>query len=154
MSKFLYIVFISALISCSPGNKNPGKFDSDDSENKTERVEALEREIKSFSEIFDAEFEFFNVNGFGNQRGIPGASSWDYKFAIRIDPNDIPKWTEGFDRMEILDGDQKWVEEIIKNRKENWIRKSKPEYFKRAKENVVLIVYREEGILFKRVITM
>jgi len=155
MNKFFYITFLLSLFSCSQRDSKPGKLDSDEFENKTERIEALEKEIKSFSEIIDTEFELFNANGFHGQRmTVPGASSWDYRFVIRIDKNNIFKWTEGFTSIEMPDGDQKWMDEIVKKRKENWIRKSIPEYFQRVEENVFLIVYREEGILFKRIITM
>jgi hypothetical protein len=155
MNNFFYITFLLSLFSCSQRDSKPGKLDSDDFDNKSKRIEALEYEIKSFSEIIDTEFELFNANGFNGQRmTIPGASSWDYRFVIRIDPSDISKWTEGFVGTEIHTEDLEWLEEIVKNRKENWIRKSKPEYFKRAEENVVMVVFRDEGIIFKRLITM
>lgn len=156
LNRLLVLILWSfILIACDSKESSRTKLDSDDFIDRAERVNNLEQQIKSSSTIIDSEFELFNVNGFGNQRmTIPGASSWDYKFAIKIDTNDIDKWLDGFECVEKLDGNQIWMEEIIKNRKHNWIRKSKPEYFKRKNENVILILFRKEGVIFKRVITM
>lgn len=66
------------------------------------RVELLSAEKRKYSSIEDAEYDLFNVNGFSNQKMIlPGASSWDYKFVIKVDPSDIHKWLEGRDFIQV-----------------------------------------------------
>ena len=85
--KILIGLLILGLYSCSEIS-NSNKLDSDNYKTKEERVEVLKKEIESFSEFGNAEFELFNVNGFSNSRTtLPGASSWDYKFAIKVKPS-------------------------------------------------------------------
>jgi hypothetical protein len=124
-----------------------------DLNNSSERVDVLSKEIKVFSPIKDAEFELFYVNGFHTKRNtsVPGASSYDYKFALKIHVNDISKWTEGFVRNDSLKYDDRWTESLIQIRKNNWKRHSKPFIFERKGEDTRLFVFLDEGIIFKRV---
>lgn len=153
MKKLFYIfISIGLFIGCSSSKSNSTKLDSDDFENKIERIETLRKEIKPNSEFYDAEFEMFNINGFHNQRtSLPGASSWDYKFVIKLDTFNISKWTNGMQEVEFANYDDSWTKEIIKNRKNNWKTHSEPQYFIRKEENVTMLVYKSEGIIFKRV---
>lgn len=117
-----------------------------------ERIEKLKMEINSLSDFQDAEFELFNVNGFYNHRtSVPGASSWDYKFVIKIDTVNISKWTTGMIEVEPTEYDDSWTKEIVKGRKHNWQTFSKPQYFKRNGEDVTVLVFKNEGIIYKRV---
>jgi hypothetical protein len=153
MKKTLVILLlIFTCASCNSHTKD-SHLDSDDFENQKVRVEVLKDKIKSFSEIIDAEFELFNVNGFSNDRTlVPGGSSWDYKFAIRIDISDIDLWTQGMTLVELKNYDNRWSTEIIAQRMENWKTYAKPKYYVREGSDVTLLVYENEGIIFKRVI--
>jgi hypothetical protein len=137
----------------SKGQNYSKELDSDSFKTASDRVTILSKEIKTFSAIKDAEFELFNVNGFSfeENRSVPGATSLDYKFVIRIDTNDIEKWTEGFFNTDSIKYDATWTEKMILNRKSIWKKQSKPLVFRRPNENVVLFVFKEEGIIFKRV---
>ncbi len=154
MRKFCSIVVSILLISCSANQSDASKLKSKNFENKSERIEALKKEIKVFSEIRDAEFDLFNVNGFSNSRAsLPGASAWDYKFAVKIDTADIKKWTEGMFELPTKDTTSAWLNEILGERKNNWIRTSIPKHFiRRGGVDVSIMVYEKEGILFKRVV--
>lgn len=155
MQKYFNIILLLFSISCSSDFSSSSKLDSDEYGDKMERIEILKNEIKYHSDILDAEYELFNVNGFKNSRqSIPGASSWDYKFAIRIDPNDVSKWTSGFSKSNIAFADEKWTKEIIVNRIKNWETSSEPECFIRDNEKVIMFVFKEEGIIFKRVLNL
>ena len=151
MKKYPFIFLsICLLYSCTECQKT--KLDSDDYNTKSERIEILKLEINCFSVIKDAEFELFNVNGFHNQRIlVPGSTSLDYKFAIKLDTSDIKKWTKDLTEVKLKDYDDEWTKQIIKNRKQNWRTKSKPQYFTRKGANVTVLVFKNEGILFKRV---
>ncbi|WP_299246716.1 hypothetical protein [uncultured Aquimarina sp.] len=155
-SVFLLLLIIIVFNSCfDSSTSSSNKLDSDDYDSKEERVEILRNQIKSFSEFENAEFELFNVNGFSNSRTtLPGASSWDYKFVIKIDPSDIKKWTEGMIQTIPEDHDDKWMKEIIEKRRMEWQTTSDPEKYTRNGDNVVMIVYRSEGIIFKRVVNL
>ena len=139
-------------ISCSKSLKST-HLDSDNYNDKKKRIEILKKEINQNSKILDAEFELFNVNGFSNNgNGIPGASSWDYKIAFKIKQSDISKWTKGFSKTDTLKNYLNWTKEIIKQRKNNWLTKSNPEFYFRKNSNVELIVFRNEGIVYKRIL--
>ncbi len=128
-------------------------MDSDDYNTKEERVAVLKNEIKVYSSFEDAEFELYNVNGFSNSRAsLPGASSWDYKFALKIDPSDIEKWTTGMVKTGVNDYDDRWMKELVRKRADNWQTETQPEFYTRNKDDVIMIVFRPEGVLFKHVV--
>lgn len=152
MNNHIYTIIILLFTACTTSNSTSTYLDSNDFENKADRIEKLEMEIICFSDILDAEFDLFNVNGFHNQRNLgTGASSWDYKFAIKVDTINIPKWTLGMTEVELTNEDENWTKEITKQRKQNWETHSKPQYYIRIGEEVTMIVYKKEGIIFKHV---
>ena len=150
--KLIFCLLIIGLSSCSDSS-NQNILDSDNYDTKEERVEVLKKEIKSFSEFENAEFELFNVNGFSNSRKmVPGATSLDYKFAIKVNPSEVDKWTDGLIAIESDNYDYNWMKKIIKKRTNDWRMDSEPEFYTRKGDNVIMIVYRSEGVIFKRVI--
>jgi len=156
MKKLTFIItfILLGLSSCFESN-NSNLLDSDQFDTKEERIEQLKNEIKSKSDFDNAEFELFNVNGFSNSRSasIPGASSWDYKCAIKVKSSDIDKWTEGMIKTEPTDYDISWTKEIVEKRVSEWITNSQPEFYTRDESKVMMIVFRTEGIIYKRMIT-
>jgi len=154
MRNFIYtlLVAIFGLTSCFE-TKNSRHLDSNDYDSKKERVEILKKEIMFKSNFENAEFELFNVNGFSNGRTtVPGASSWDYKFVIKVKLSDADKWTEGMIKVEPKDYEIDWTKKIIEKRKNEWTTNSQPEFYTRKEGEVMLVLYRTEGIIFKRVI--
>ncbi len=145
--KYLFICCIAFLISC----KTPIEMTSIEVDKATERVENLVKEINSFSEIQDTEYDLFNVNGFSKSRTlVAGGSSFRYDFVIKVDTSELHKWT---DDMIITAADEysiKRFEELVSIRKENWNVNSKPTYYKRG-DMVNMMVYKEEGIVFKSI---
>lgn len=149
----LIIVITVGCMSCTDINSS-SLLDSDAFKTTEERVAQLKKEIKSNSDFYNAEFELFNVNGFSKRRptSIPGASSWDYKFAIRVTPSNVDKWTEGMQKIDFTDYNLNWTEKIIEARAKDWKTTSTPEFYTNKSANTMLIVYRTEGIIYKRVI--
>jgi len=146
----LWLIFLLTTSACSSGNKT--KLDSDDFGSTSARVSALEKEIISPSSFADTEFELFNVNGFSNDRSsIPGASSRDYQYVIKLSPTDVLLWTEDMVSLEGVDQDLSWMQQIVQKRPNTWKTETQPEYFKRPGGDVILVVYRQEGIVYKRV---
>lgn len=134
---------------------DPNKLNSDNFSNQAERIQKLGQQIKSFSKFTDAEFELFNVNGFQNSRTTtPGASSWNYKFVVKIEPSDLPKWRNGFRNFVPNGYDDSWMKRITASRSENWTTTSTPKYYKRVNSDVTMIIYEEEGFVFKQVVAM
>ncbi|MBU2926702.1 hypothetical protein [Winogradskyella psychrotolerans] len=155
MKKLTLITSLIYLGFCSCSDfHNSNLLDSDNYNTREKRIECLKYEIKAKSDFENAEFELFNVNGFTNSRptSIPGASSWDYKFVIRVKSSDINKWTEGMQKTQPTNYDISWTKAIVEKRASDWQTTSQPEFFKRKTANVMVIVFRNEGIIYKRVI--
>lgn len=149
----LLISICMVFIACKGNRSTSTILNSYDFENTNDRIEQLSNEITVYSKIQDAEFELFNVNGFSNQRlSVPGASSWDYKIAVRINKSDIAKWTLGMADTTLSNYDDSWIKEITNYRKKNWQTKSLPKFYFRKGVDVRMLVYEPEGIIFKRVI--
>jgi hypothetical protein len=123
-------------------------------EDANDRITILKKEIISKSEFHDAEFLLFNVNGFTTSRvtTIPGPSSWDYQFAIKVEPSEIKNWIVDFTKVDTKEYIADWANNLVIHRNQNWERKSASEVYKRENGNTVVIVYQKEGILFKRII--
>lgn len=154
MTKICHLLFIGILFCYTQCESSETRLDSDNYEDSTERVEILGRAIKTFSPIKDAEFELFNVNGFNSRSlSIPGASSWDYKFALKIDTADVYKWCDGMTEVSASADGIGWTKEIIQHRKANWQTSVMPRYYERTGEGVKMIVYYKDGILFKIITT-
>jgi len=151
-NSFTIVLVLFLMVNACNNVTNSNTLDSDTFNTISERVEVLKKEITSKSDFSNAEFELFNVNGFSNARTlVPGASSWDYKFALKVKPSDINKWTEGMVRFQPNATEIDWTKAIVKKRKEEWMTKSAPEFYKRENGNVLLVVYRKERIIYKRV---
>lgn len=154
--KFLFLIFL-LLTGC--GNEksrtipsSPGIKTSREIPNREKRVAELSAEIKLFSPIQDAEYNLFNVNGFSNSRVlVPGASSWNYSFLIKIDTNDSDKWIEGMIQHAITESDTAWINDIPQNSPQEWARTSSAELYKRQESDVSVLLFRSEGILYKKV---
>jgi len=150
MKYFLYLTLSIACISCSETENSETCLLSKNTADRKERINVFRREIGS-PDIIDVEYDFFNVNGFSNSRTlVPGGSSVDYKYVVKIDTTDISWWTKGKVRSAVNDSLQcSWCEELIHPRKENWVLTSKPEHYHQVGD-VSVTVYRPEGIIFLR----
>lgn len=166
-----FIFFIIFCFSCSNNEKlnreknngsegrvddtsNERKLSSENIGNAKERVAVLSREIKMFSNIENAEFDLFNVNGFSNTSlFFPGASSWRYLFVIKVLPEDIEKWKTDLIAVEHINETPKWALDLIKIRNTEWNITSTPKFYTRNESgSVEIIIFEKEGIIFKRII--
>ena len=152
MKTHLFLAILIGLLtgSCKSNKSDSTTLTSFDINDQTERIDILKREVKTFSELKDAEFYLINANGFSNQRiTVPGASSLNYQFVIKIDTNDIPKWTEGMIEIPAYNINKDWLERIPSSRTENWKTYSVPKSYTRVGDSVMMVVYKDEGIIFK-----
>lgn len=148
---FLSILICLSIQSCNSGDHNSTTLTSKDITDRSERINILKREVKVFSELKDAEFYLVNANGFSNQRiSVPGASSLNYQFVIKIDTNDISKWTEGMTEISSYSTNNDWIDKLLVSRKENWNVHSIPKVFTRIGDSVIMFVYNDEGIIYKK----
>ncbi|TSE09367.1 hypothetical protein [Aquimarina algiphila] len=146
-------VLCFVLTSCVNSHNN-NTLTSVEIESTEDRVATLKREIVSKSEFHDAEFLLFNVNGFANSRvtGIPGPSSWNYRFGIKVKPSEIKNWIADFTRIDAKEYTFDWTNDLVVHRNQNWERKSVPEVYKREDGNTFIVVYQKEGIVFKQIL--
>ncbi|MGK0390027.1 MAG: hypothetical protein ACI94Y_002777 [Maribacter sp.] len=157
-SKHIYfLALIIFCLGCFAGTNDandPNILDSDNFPIQAERIQKLGQQIKSFSKIKDAEFDLFNSGGFSDSRAstAPGPTDWNYEFAVKIEPADLPKWRNGFRSFTSDSYDNSWIKKITAARSENWTTNSTPKYYKRVDSNVTMIIYENEGFIFKQVI--
>lgn len=155
-------VFLLTLVlfSCSEGirTRDHGtKLNSKDYPDQKERLEVFNKFIGTHSVIKDVEFDLFNVNGFGDTRSIPGASSRSYRYVVKVDPADVGAWCD-FLQPIILDTSFAWQDSLVALHKEQWACKSTPQYFiakgkdPNKVQGFVVIVYKPEGIIFREVV--
>lgn len=159
MNRICIIFLMSALLSCSEGfrTRDHGtRLNSKDYPNKEERLAVFSKVLRTHSAIKDVEFDLFNVNGFGDTRSIPGASSIHYRYVVKVDPADVNLWT---DFLQPISPDTffAWQDSLVSSRKEQWICRSNPQYFVQKGNfgkagGFVLIAFRPEGIVFRDVI--
>lgn len=110
--------------------------------------------INTPTAIKDVEFDLFNVNGFDSNGLIPGASSYHYRYVVRLDSSDVDAWIDFLAQLP-LDTSLLWQDSLISERKEQWKIRSSPLYFKwKVPENSPLFetVYKPEGMVFREVI--
>lgn len=137
------------ICSCSESSTTLNSQDYDD---RTERVDVLKKEIVSASDFADAEFSLFNVNGFSDGNTfLPGASSWNYEFAVKVDTSDLDLWIEGMTLVDSSSYNLSWTLDVTGKRTAAWSTTGKPEIYRRGGEDVVVIVYRVDGIVFKEI---
>ncbi len=146
-------VTLSAVISCNLSSTNPNVLSSITIDNKQDRIAILKREVRLPSEIFDTEFDLVNANGFSNQREtVPGASSLYYGFVVKVDTNDISKWTNGLRELPDSKLTFNWLNKLPEYRKKNWQTDSTSTFYIDDKdEGVAVVVQRHEGIIFKKI---
>ena len=140
------------LLGACQSSKDSHKLNSKDYNDREERVNVLKQEIIWSSNFSDAEFDLFNVNGFSNGREfVPGASSWNYKFVVKVLPQDVYKWIKDCKKVK-ENGQLQWTKELIKLRKQNWTTTSSPKFYE--SETAGYIVYKTDGIIFKIVVNL
>lgn len=154
MNYLLAIILFLAFTACNNSSVDNTKLDSSNYKTKEERIDALKKEVVLSSEIEDAEFELFNVNGFHNDRtnSVPGSSSADYKFLVKVDTSNIIKWTDEMVASDSSKYDDLWVKQLMTESKGAWQTKTFPNIFVRPESNTTVLVYRKEGIICKRII--
>jgi hypothetical protein len=157
MKIFTYI-FISlslTVLSCGKMHQEKTVLDSSNYDDQQERIEKLRTAVTLYSEILDTEFKLFNVNGFNNNRNtVPGASSWNYRFCVKMDTSYIHQWLTDMTEVPTGKNDTSLIADIVKDRQQNWLTHSKPKYYSNGANTVSMTVFEEEGIIFKTIINL
>ncbi len=84
----------------------------------------------------------YHIVYYDNSQGIPGPSDWDMKIAVKVSPQNLEQWLEGFtlssEPFDIL-----WGHEYAKT--ESWNLNSEPRFYEKLGEQ--LAVYESEGVI-------
>lgn len=121
-----------------------------------ERIKTIQHYVKCESDLLDAQFVLFNANGFEkNERrtDIPAPSYWDYKYAVKVPPEQAIRWTNAMvDITMPEDYDDSWIAEIVSHDKENWNPVTTPILALRVADGlrIEMLTYEEEGMIFRR----
>lgn len=150
------------LLSCSDDmrtREHGTRFNSKDYPEQKERLAAFSKVLSTHSTIKDAEFDLFNVNGFGDTRSVPGASSWFYRYVVKVAPADVGAWCDFLHPLNLDTSRtrQNWQDSLVSLHKDQWVCHSAPQFYTAIPESFVegkgllVIVYRPEGIIFREV---
>lgn len=119
--------------------------------NPNEKLAFLEPYFKMFSPVLEAEYHIEYHDNAGGW--VPGPSDYDIRVALKVAPEDIPLWTEGFDRVADGEIDMAWWDGLSTPALSWEARNGAPGY-KRPNRRVYLIVFADEGIVLKRITTL
>lgn len=142
------IVSISSLtlVSCSipslTTDTHSSKFSSD-----RQKIEFLTRYLKLPTPIEATEFHIVYHDNSGI---VPGPSDWMIQAAIKVSPDSLKLWTKEMNlQSQPINFD--WGYALIPKTEQRWQLKSKPKFYQRNNENVYIVVFESEGIIFKSV---
>lgn len=122
---------------------------------KAERVATLKKEIEVHSDFENAEFLLYNSKGFTfhvNTFYLPEYR--DYRYVIKLNPEDVDNWLKGFEKVNPSESFEEWPDKLIRIRRDEWPLQSTPEYYAMENEMVYMLVYRKEGVIFKKSISL
>ncbi|MES2848733.1 MAG: hypothetical protein V4685_06730 [Bacteroidota bacterium] len=154
-NKLYLILFVVSICACKNNSTSNSTLNSISIDEKQDRIQTLAKYVHLKSGISDGEFDLFNVNGFDNERlSVPGASSWNYKFGVMVNKNDIYKWTNDLRDTTFKAPDFNWILKLIRNRPQNWSLHSKPKFYIGNSLDDILVVYENEGAIFRQIINL
>lgn len=143
------LTIISFLLAgCSSGVLD---IKSSDYDTVQERIHILKKYTVMYSEIDDAIYSIYNVNG-RPAFTIPGPSHWDYRIAMKCRRSDLDRWVKGLEEGSKDAIRLDWGYDLVRGNS-SWKTVSSPKVYIRKGENTVVAVFRDEGIIFKRMCT-
>lgn len=146
----LLLLFTAALgTSCNPDSNTISSKDL----SREERIATLKANINSYSDIIDAEYDLFKTGGFNNHGTVAlGPTDYDYRYAVKVKPEDVKKWIEG---LSVIEGDannEKWMGKLLYHNSKDWKTNSKPIlYGRKDLEGTLSVVYMPEGIIYRHI---
>jgi len=111
--------------------------------NKSEKIEILERYLEKKSGLIDAEYHIWYKD---NSSGlIPGPSDYTIYLALKIKPDSLDSWVKTLEPTTKVISTDLWNE--LKLDKNVWKVESKPEVFLSKSNKEVKLVYRKECLI-------
>ena len=113
-----------------------------------EKLTFLKKYVTLYSAIEATEYQIvYQDNSAG---GVPGPSDWDIQMALKIAPEDVVLWTADMQKIAPELVDLAWGYQLLPD-EPRWKFQAQPLVYTRA--NVIVAVFPQQGILFKRMWT-
>ncbi|MCX6046176.1 MAG: hypothetical protein NT075_13780 [Chloroflexi bacterium] len=113
-----------------------------------EKLTFLAKYLTLYSTVEAAEYHIvYHDNSAG---GVPGPSEWDIQVVLKMTPENLVLWTADMQLVAPESVDLGWGYSLLPN-ESRWKVPTQPQVYSRA--NVVVAIFPEQGILFKRVWT-
>ena len=134
------------LLDCKSGTRTTDTK-SRSIKSKDLKLAFLKDYMGSPTPLQDAEFHIVVHDNSGGM--LAGPSDSDFQVAVKIKPDQVPKWTEGCEATR-LDVRPAWVDPILSG-KDGWNVSAQPDTYKCGREERVIHVH--EGVIFRRIVT-
>ncbi|CAN5436343.1 hypothetical protein BH10CHL1_BH10CHL1_02840 [soil metagenome] len=113
-----------------------------------EKLAFLEKYLTLYSAVEAAEYHIvYHDNAAG---AVPGPSDWDIQVVLKMAPENLLLWTVDMQPVEPASIDLTWAYPLLPT-EPRWKVQAQPRVYTRS--NVVVAIFPEQGILFKRVWT-
>ncbi len=113
-----------------------------------EKLAFLKKYLTLYSTVEAAEYHIvYHDNSAG---GVPGPSDWDIQVALKMAPEHLALWTADMQQVTLESVDPTWGYPLLPD-EPRWKIQAQPLVYTRA--NVVVAIFPQQGILFKRVWT-
>jgi len=115
-----------------------------------EKLAFFEEYLIAPSEVLDVEY---HIEYHDNSKGaVPGPSDWDIRAALKIKPEDISLWTDGFSEIPTDEIELSWWDGL-KTENISWEGRDFV-YYQRPESISYLVVFPDAGVILKSVSTM
>jgi hypothetical protein len=138
------------MVSCITTNSANLSTDTRSTQFSTDREKLafLAKYLTLYSTVEAAEYHIvYHDNSSG---GVPGPSDWDIQVVLKMAPENLSLWTTDMQPVAPESVDLSWGYPLLPN-EPRWKVPTQPSVYRSA--NVVVAVFPEQGILFKRVWT-
>ena len=114
-----------------------------------QKISFLKKYVVCPSAVIDTEFHiYYHDSGTG---AVPGPSDWNIAVAVKINPKDLPLWTEEMHEIQGEEVDPKWWDELPI---QDWEMTEEPVFYQRAEQWIYVAAYPESGVVLKFAATM
>ena len=142
----LVVVAALVLLGCKSGTRTTDT-NSRSLKSRELKIAFLKDYMASPTEVQDAEFHIVVHDNSGGL--LAGPSDSDFKAAVKVKPDKVPKWAEGCEaaRLEVRPS---WVDPLLSG-KDGWDVRGQPDTYRCGREERVIHVH--EGVIFRRLTT-
>ncbi len=150
MKPLIIALFGLLMFSCTAGNTPNLTTNTRSTQFSTdgEKLAFLKKYLTMYSDGEAAEYQIvYHDNSSG---GVPGPSDWDMRVALKMAPEHLALWTADMQPIAPELVDLAWGYQLLPH-EPRWKIQAKPLVYMRS--NVIVAIFPQQGILFKRIWT-